>query len=203
MSELFIKDMERHPWLRMLLDAYNVIDKGVNTAIRRHQKKRGTLLACKRGCGNCCLTHRDIPVYPLELVGIYWYCIEKVKDPLRSEIKKNLILFNKGNSCPFLINNECGIHSVRPIACRQFNVFGKPCEKEEDPYYTRRDDVLEPLKEYTDRAFMIMLPFYGINDDKSIKEAIKTGYIHTHVRVLQELEWNKLALRMDNFEQSL
>ncbi|MBS1114086.1 MAG: hypothetical protein H6Q92_1849, partial [Nitrospirae bacterium] len=37
--------------------------------------------------------------------------------------------------------------------CRQFNVFGSPCAEGEDPYYTRREDVLLPIKQYTDRAF--------------------------------------------------
>ena len=130
------------------------------------------------------------------MVGIYWHAIEKLDQPLRGILKKRLLEHRKGGPCPFQIDNTCSIHSFRPIACRQFNVFGKPCTEGEDPYYTRRKDVLTPLKKFTRSAIEAMLPFYGITDKSAKDRAVKTGLIHTQARVLQECNWQELALRM-------
>ncbi|MBF0558485.1 MAG: YkgJ family cysteine cluster protein [Nitrospirae bacterium] len=180
----------------MLLDAYAIIDKGVSIAVREHEKEYKSKLACKKGCGHCCRTHSDIPLYPLEMVGIYWYSIEKSGRPLRGIIKKQLLEYRKGDPCPFQVDNACAIHTVRPLACRQFNVFSRPCSEGEDPYYTRRIDVLTPIEKYTHEAIKMMLPFYGITDESAKVQAVKTGFIHTQVQVLQACKWEELALRI-------
>jgi len=196
------EDEKRQPWLRLLLDAYAVIDEGVAAGISADEKKRGIRLACSAGCGNCCATHRDIPVYPLELVGIYWFVIEKLAGPLRGVVKKQLLDHRKGDACPFLVQASCSIHSMRPAACRQFNVFNKRCETGEDPYYTRRSDVLTPRSEYIDKAFSIMLPFYGVTDKKAIERASRTRLINSLARPLQLCQWHELPVRMDEFDVS-
>jgi Fe-S-cluster containining protein len=192
---------KKFPWLSVLLDACAVIDKGVASAIKK-EKKRGMRLACKRGCSNCCRTHTDIPLYPLEATGIYWYCTEKIKDGhVREILKKQLKEHVNGPPCPFLIEDACSIHPVRPVACRQFNVFGAPCAPGEDPFFTRRDEVLTPIKEFTDRAFYIMLPFYGITAEEDRRLAIKNQFLHTQAINLQEYGWQKLASLMEGFEK--
>jgi uncharacterized protein len=198
----FPEDEKRLPWLPLLLDAYAVIDNGVSAAISEEEKKRGVKIACGKGCGNCCITHRDIPVYPFELVGIYWFIIEKLSQPLRAVLKKKLLNHRKGGSCPFLIDSVCTIHSVRPAACRQFNVFGTPCEAGEDPYYTRRSDVLTPRRDCTDKAFSIMLPFYGVTGKREIERAVRTRVIDNLARALQLCSWQELPVRMDEFDFS-
>jgi len=196
----FPEDEKLRPWLPLLLDAFAIIDKGLNKAIEEHEKKCKSILACKKGCGSCCRTHSDIPLYPLEMVGIYWYTIEKVGQPLRGIIKRQLLEHRKGHSCPFQVDNACAIHIFRPLACRQFNVFSAPCAEGEDPYYTRRKDVLTPSEKVAGRAIMAMLPFYGITDAAAQARAVKSGLIHTQVRVLQACNWKELALRMDQFD---
>lgn len=196
----FKEEEKRFPWLPMLLDAYAVIDEGVSVAVNAEEKKRGLKLACKKGCNYCCGTHKDIPVYPLEMVGIYWFSIEKMDTPLRAVLKGQLLNFNKAKPCPFLIDGSCSVHPLRPIACRQFNVFNRPCGEGEDPFYTRRDDVLTPRQVYADRAFYTMLPFYGITDERAKAIAIKNKFIHTQVQVLQSCNWKELARRMDDFD---
>jgi len=198
-KELFSADINNHSWLSMLFDAYDVVDKGIDSAVLKFSKKKKIALACREGCANCCRTHKDIPVYPLELVGIYWYVIEKVNEPIRYILKEQLRNYKKEAACPFLVNSSCSIHLMRPIACRQFNVFSKACEIGEDPFYTRRQDVLTPPKDVVDEAFAIMLPFYGVSGDKEIKSFLKHNLIHTQVKVLQSLDWYKLAIRMDEF----
>jgi Fe-S-cluster containining protein len=196
----FSEETKSHPWLSMLLDAYYVIDKGVSEAIKietqRHRK-----VACTRGCSICCKTQRDIPVYPLELVGLSWYVTEKINGPVREIIKKQLKEYKENDPCPFLIEDACSIHPMRPISCRQFIVFGKPCADGEDPYYTRREDVLSPIKKYVDKAFFIMLPFYGVEKASERMKIVEKGSMHTMVKLIQTCNWKSLADKMEEFER--
>lgn len=195
----FPGEESKFPWLSMLLDGYALIDEGVAKAIHEREEERGATLACRKGCDSCCRTHTDIPLYPLELVGIYWYSTEKMAKPLREILRIQLKVHCAGDPCPFLIHGSCSIHAIRPVACRQFNVFNKPCEAGEDPYFTRREDVLTPIQEYTDLAFSVMLPYYGITNKGDRQKAI-AHIIHTHAVNLQSFEWKKLVRLMNEFE---
>jgi Fe-S-cluster containining protein len=188
------------PWLSMLLDAYHIINKGIAKAIEA-EGKRGRKLACEEGCSNCCSTHRDIPIYPLELMGISWYVAEKLTGDVRDILKQQLADYKWADHCPFLIEGSCSIHSMRPMACRQFNVFTKQCEEGEDPYYTRNDDVLPPVKKYVDQAFFIMLPFHGVEKESEKIKAVESGALNKTVKVLQECNWRLLAERMEKTEK--
>lgn len=191
----FPADEAKNKWLPMLLDAYFIADKGLYQGIRR-RLNQGHKLACAKGCSSCCKTNTTIPVYPLELVGLYWYAIEKIHAEQREKLKTQLRNFTKGNPCPFLIEGICSAYLMRPLACRHFNVFNKPCDEGEDAYYTRRHDVLTPIEKYKNKALSTMLPFHGIKERAKRREAIKTGFIHGFAETLQELEWSKLAKRM-------
>ncbi len=195
----FDSDEINHPWLTLLLEAYYIVDKGIAEAIRIAAKKKKKV-ACTKGCANCCNTHKDIPVYPLELVGISWYVTEKIKGTTRDILKKQLQHYIQDAPCPFLIENSCSIHPMRPISCRQFIVFDKPCAMGEDPYYTRREDVLSPIKSYTDKAFFIMLPFYGVESENERWKIIERGSMHSMVKLIQTCNWKSLAEKMEEFE---
>ena len=123
----FPNDEKVRSWLKLLLDAYFIVDKGIAKTIEAEQKG-GRKLACSRGCSACCSTHGDIPVYPLEIIGITWYVTEKITGTVRHTLKKQLADFKKRPPCPFLLDGVCSVHPVRPMACRQFNVFGRPCK---------------------------------------------------------------------------
>lgn len=170
----FPEDEARYPWLKTLLNAYLVVDQGVAEGIKR-EHKQGRQLACGRGCSACCRTHSEIPVYPLELMGMTWYVVEKLQSPERELLKTQLLNHQEIPGCPFLLEDVCSIHPLRPMACRQFNVFGKVCAEGEDAFYTRRDDVMTPVKKFTDQAFNTMLPFYGI---KKKAERSKVACMH-------------------------
>jgi Fe-S-cluster containining protein len=195
----FPDDEAKLAWLPMLLEAYAVIDKGVGAAIREVKRARKVALACREGCDRCC-TLSDIPVYPFELVGIYWYSTEKVAGPARDILKRQLAGHDKDYPCPFLVNRACSIHPLRPVGCRQFNVFNEPCGVDEDPFFTRRDDVLTPIRDYTHKAFFIMLPFYGMNGREERLRAIESNVIHTQVRNMKTCNWKLLARRMEEFD---
>jgi Fe-S-cluster containining protein len=191
----FPQDESRLPWLSLLLDAYAIADTGIAVAIRDEEKRRKKKLACTKGCGNCCAHQKDLPLYPHELVGIYWYVSEKMVSPGRDLLKDRLAHHKADSPCPFLIDNACSIHPVRPIGCRQFNVFTAPCAAGEDPYYTRRVDVLLPITDYTDRAFAVVLPFYNMKKEIDLAAAIKL--IRSQIMNLQTFDWTKLVAVMD------
>jgi Fe-S-cluster containining protein len=182
----FPVDEKKHSWLKLLLDGYNIVDKGVAGALKAEQKK-GRILACGKGCSTCCSTHKDIPVYPLEIKGISWYVTEKITGQEREALRKRLYGFR--------------IHPMRPMACRQFNVFGKPCKEGEDPYYTRRGDVMDPVKKYVDQAFFLMLPFYGVEKESERIRIVETGAMHKMAREMYLCNWKNLAEKMDRFDK--
>lgn len=191
-----LQDEADNPWLPMLLDAYEVIDRGIFLALQREKRKTGRRPVCKAGCGGCCGTHTDIPLYPLEMVGIYWYALEKMDPELRTDLMTKLQGRTTNEPCPFLSDNRCTVYPVRPIACRQFIVFNRPCGDGEDPFHTRRGDVLTPLEEFAEKAFSIMLPFYGIITEEDKKAAIKNRIIHARVKNLKTTDWKPLAQRI-------
>jgi Fe-S-cluster containining protein len=195
----FKADESVHQWLPMLLDAYYIVDKGIAEAVKKESGK-GKRLACCKGCSTCCNTHSTIPVYPLELVGLSWYIVEKTAGSVREAVKNRLVQHKEGDPCPFLVDGACSVHPLRPVSCRQFMVFGVPCDKGEDPYYTRREDVLTPIKKYTDRAFFIMLPFYGVEREEDRWKIIERGAVHQVVKLLQSCNWKSLAGKMEDFD---
>ena len=196
----FPEDEARLPWLSLLLDAYAVIDKGIAIAISREKRKQKKRLACREKCDICCRTNTDIPVYPLELAGITWYATEKVEQPLRDTMWRQLSSQAADPPCPFLIDNICAVYPVRPIACRQYIVFGRPCADNEDPYYTRREDLLTPIQDFTNEAVFIMLPFYGISKEAARQKAIKDRFIHTKVQNIFSCNWKSLAEKISTFD---
>lgn len=186
-------------WLAMLLDAYHIADRGVAEAISR-MTKQGKHLACAKGCSSCCVTHHSIPAYPIELVGITWYATEKIKEPVREKLEARLRSHRENDPCPFLVDKACSIHPMRPMACRHFNVFGKRCEEGEDAYYTRRGDVLKPIKKYKNEALEATLPFYKVKESATRKKMIKGGAIHSLAKAIQSCNWNSLADKMKNWD---
>ena len=195
----FVEDEAIHPWLASLLDAHGIADQGVAEGIAR-EEKQGRKLACRKGCAACCRSHKTIPVYPSELVGLSWYVTEKIHGPVRERLKAQLQSHNKGDACPFRVDDVCAVHAMRPMACRHFDVFDRVCDEGEDAYYTRRQDVLTPIKRYMDGALDAMLPFYGITKKAERRKAIEAGALHQLARMMQDLGWSTLADKMEAYD---
>jgi len=189
------KDEARVEWLPMLLDTYFQADKVICDGLRRELKK-GKTLSCASGCSNCCSTHTTIPVYPLEVAGLYWYVIEKLTGKRQHRIQLQLEKHSESQACPFLVDKRCGIHPMRPMACRFFNVFNRPCLENEDPYYSRRQDVFTPDEAAKNKAIMKMLPFHEILGKDAQENAIKNQVLNEMVQNLFEIDWLKVARRM-------
>jgi len=192
----FPEDEARLGWLPMLLDAYYESDKSVYQSIAKALTKRGRRLACAKGCSSCCKTHVTIPVYPLELLGLYWFALEKMGEKNRIALVDQLLSFRPGSGCPFLISGICGVHPVRPMACRFFNVFNTRCREGEDPFYTRRQDVLTPDGKEKNKALSCMLPYHGFSQRAERREAMRNGTIHRYAKNLQNINWPKVALSL-------
>ncbi len=132
-----------------------------------------------------------------------WFIVEVLSGDLRLKLKlkHQLKHLSAHQGCPFLIENSCSIHSLRAMACRQFNVFGKRCGITEDAYYSRRQDVLTPIKKYTDATINTMLPFYAIKNKAERRKAVKNGQIHQYAKVMRELSWENLLAKMEDFDK--
>jgi Fe-S-cluster containining protein len=184
-----------HPWLGALIDAYHQIDLGVQEAVRR-EVAQDRSLACVKGCAACCRSHKGIPVYPLEIMGLYWYCVEQLQEPTRERLRQRLAQDEGRIGCPFLLDDACSVHPMRPMACRQFNVFGRACAEGEDAFHTRRGDVMTPIRRFADDAFDRLLPHYGIKKKAERRAAIRDGRVHALARDMLTIDWFRLGQRM-------
>jgi Fe-S-cluster containining protein len=189
----FPDDEKRLPWLPALLDACAITDTGITIAIRDAEKREKKQLACGKDCDVCC--HQpDIPLYPHELPGLAWFVSEKLTPDIRAQVLDQCSRHSKGLPCPFLVDHACAVHAVRPIACRQYNVFTVRCSPGEDPYYTRRADVLVPIADYADRAFAAVAAFYGMTIERDREKVVR--HIKGKITNLQEYDWKKLVTIM-------
>lgn len=185
-----------HKWLGFAFDAYYQADIGVAESIELEEAK-GRRLACAKGCSECCKSHTTIPIFPLELLGLYWHVTEIMTAELQGKLKPQLTKHASGDPCPFLLEGACSVHPMRPLACRHFNVFGEPCAEGEDAYYSRRGDVMTPISSHQDAAYEAMLPFHGFVTPEQKEEAIIASYVQKQAKVLQEIDWGNLAARID------
>lgn len=89
---------------------------------------------CRRGCDFCC--HRIVVAGVFEAVAIAEHVrvgfTQDQKDALKIRAEKyaaDSLPFRDGRAlmarptCPFLIDGECSIYSVRPVACRGWNSY--------------------------------------------------------------------------------
>ncbi len=184
----FPDDEPRMAWLPDLLDACAIIDASVNNGIER-ERAQGREVACHMGCAVCC-SQTDIPLFPHELVGIYWYVAEKLELKSLHVIKRRLSRRRTGGACLFLMDGSCSIHPIRPAACREFNVFGGACLPGEDPFHQRPRDVLEVDHGALDRALMRVLAFYRTEPKKRSIPTLQE--VRSKMMNLQTYDWSKL-----------
>ncbi len=188
----FPEHEKRQPWLPLLLEIQHLTNLGVAAAIKADGRK----LACGRGCASCCSSHGDIPVYPLEMMGIAWYASEILAGDLRERVRVQLQQHRDLGACPFLVDAACAIHPLRPMACRQFNVFNTVCAVGEDAFHTRPSDVLKPDAKSKNEALREMLRHHDVKDGRERRRLVETGEVHRLARSLRDMRWENLAARM-------
>ena len=190
-------EAQRLPWLPLLTRMHRVVDAGVEAAVRAEERRRGARRACRRGCAVCCRHQSDIPAFPIELVGISWYCAERLEDAARQTVREQLGRHTRGGPCPFLVDDACAVHPVRPTACRLFTVFGRRCAEGEDPYHERRADLLAPPPGLLGRAWREMLPFHGVTTPEDQREWLERRLVDALAVNLPACDWGSLVRVMD------
>jgi uncharacterized protein len=183
---------QRYDWLKDLLDAYHIIDAGAKIEIESHLKATGRTLACHEGCSACCM-NPTVPINEIELRGISFYTTEIMDEEIYDRVLRQLEEHESTSACPFLVDNRCSIYPFRPIACRIFHVYDKPCELKEDVSKTRPNDILPAHN--PDYARMVsdkLLPHMGIaNNDK--RKAFESGYMFQNTRAMHTFDWKWFA----------
>ncbi len=128
-------------------------------------------------------------------MGISWYVSEIITDSaIRNILKVQMKNHKDKLSCPFLVNKECSIYPLRPIACREFHIIGKPCTAGEDPIKSRQEDIWTPSRNVARKTAMELLRFFGFKTEKERLDAMKTD-IFTRIQeictVWIGLKWSK------------
>ncbi len=191
---------KQYPWLSTLSDAYAVDDYEREADIRLAEAQRGQSVACHEGCANCCRIHA-IPVMPLEFMGISWYLLEVCSGDIMRQIRPRLLNYSQSAECPFLLSASCAIYPVRPLACRDFFVFGKPCQPTEDPFVTRPYDMHPPNLTISRYVAFRLFDYEGFHcaNETDKEKAFYNGAIVANSRPMHELDWAAFVQRSRSF----
>ena len=199
----FPEHEKKYVWLRMLLNAYHANNLGVYNELKIEVKKRKEKIACHNGCHECCLKY-DVPVCQIELAGISWFVSETIVDRvLREKIKSQMTDHRSNLQCPFLVDGSCSIYPVRPIACREYFVFGTPCQKNEDAIRTRPESVWGPSRNVARKTALKILPYFGFDTNSEINQAFENGFIHNNSISMHEYDWLKIVQMMEDFDKQI
>ena len=90
----------------------NQLDK----KLENYFDKLSTYIKCKKGCSDCC-QKGDYPLSEIEMQLILEGYLA-LNNETKIKVQQNIKEIKKGETCPFLLNNECSIYSSRPIICR-------------------------------------------------------------------------------------
>jgi len=192
-----VTEETRLAWLPLLRRMQAVAEAGVEKAVRAEERRRGVRRACRRGCSVCCRHQSDIPAFPIELAGLSWYCAERLAGPARAAVRARLAAHARGGPCPFLVDDACAVHPVRPLACRLFTAFGRRCAEGEDPYHARRADLLAPPAGLLARVYREMLPFHGVHEPRDQEEWLERRLVDALAVNLPACDWRSLLAVMD------
>ncbi len=179
-------------WLNALLDSYAICEEEMNQEMASEQVIRGQEVACAKGCYHCCIGY-DVPVTPPESLGISWYVTEVMAQDDRIKLYERLEHQEDIIGCPFLIEGNCSVHPVRPLACRKFIVYGDKCKSsKEDPFFSRPGDMHPSFKERNLRIAMRFLdsPVYNLPTTASKLTAYRNGLMHESTPSIHTIRWS-------------
>ena len=183
----------RYPGLSLLLDAFAVVDLGVQVAVSRD----GRVPVCHAGCGHCCA--QPIPVTPLEVLALHCYARHRLSQASLAGLVQRMSVYGGQkrdivSPCPFLHDGACLVYPVRPVACRQYMVFGTPCAKGEDASRSRPQDVLAPSYDHMLAALMRTLPWYAGHEPAPPEhptEESARAFFQSITSVVQAVAWHR------------
>jgi Fe-S-cluster containining protein len=148
----------------------SMIDRVVGEAA-----EAGHPISCRKGCGACCRQMVPLSIFEAELLGEWFDTLpkerqaeleerfrralirlkeagvlDKILDPNwgldeKSFIQMAVDYFHAGVPCPFLEDESCSIHPIRPLVCREYLVTS-PAELCQDPSINQISAIHLPLK---------------------------------------------------------
>lgn len=161
--------------LTELLPIIQGVENAILVRIGEEAQEAGTPISCRAGCGACCRQMVPVSLFEAEALSNWISTLPEEKraeierrfhgalTKLRDAGVIDKILgqewvedgnlttqlaidyFHAGVACPFLENESCSIHPIRPLSCREYLVTSPPalCE---DPSAHTVSGVQLPLK---------------------------------------------------------
>ena len=93
-------------------DFLKELDLRLNSYINLHKN----YIQCQKGCSFCC-QKGDYPISELELKYLMQGFI-KLENEKKQIVQNNVKNMQKGEACPFLVDDLCSLYEYRPIICR-------------------------------------------------------------------------------------
>jgi Fe-S-cluster containining protein len=142
--------------LTELLPIVQNIENAILSRVDEEARAAGTPISCRAGCGACCRQMVPVSLFEAEaltnwleslpaerrkeLAGRFHRALSALRDAgvIDSLVKEDWVLdtegttrlavdyFHAGVACPFLENESCSIHPIRPLACREYLVTSPP-----------------------------------------------------------------------------
>jgi len=181
-------DEDEWAWLTILLDALHLLDAGLSEEIQAEEQRRGVRVGCHAGCTACC--ESNVPMRPIEVMGIAWYAATRLDEDTWRRLEARLTGPDDGK-CSFLLDGQCSVRPLRPIACRTFFVFGEPCQVGERLYAIRPHDVFDRSEALFDRVALRLLddPSFELRPDEDKHAAYQAGVFFRMARRTQQIDW--------------
>ena len=190
-------DESHYPELTVILDAYDISDSLTQTYL----EQVGPVM-CRKGCSNCC-KNPTVPFTEPELIGISWYATEKLVNPVRERVKQRLYDHETTLECPFLLDAECSVYEMRPLACRQFYVKNIACVQHEDIASNRPHDIVAPIQPIVKASLIRLLDFWPYASMLDKDAAFENGVMQDITVNMHEYDWVELAKTMDSFDRKM
>ncbi|MGA2248970.1 YkgJ family cysteine cluster protein [Terracidiphilus sp.] len=160
--------------LTEILPVLQSLDGSLLSAVTEQLDEAGLSISCKAGCGACCRQMVPLSIFEAEALAVWIATLDPntrqilaqrfhqallklasagLIDRLTSEdwladnesaTQLTLDYFYQGVPCPFLQDESCSIHPIRPLICREYLVTSDPrhCA---DPKTLQADPVPLPL----------------------------------------------------------
>jgi Fe-S-cluster containining protein len=142
--------------LTELLPIVQNLENAIVGKVAEEAQAAGSPISCRAGCGACCRQMVPVSVFEAEALADWMQklpedqlteiearfdralsalraagIVDRILDPLwgASEgpvTQLAIDYFHAGVACPFLENESCSIHPIRPLACREYLVTSPP-----------------------------------------------------------------------------
>jgi Fe-S-cluster containining protein len=161
--------------LTALLPILQDFDSSMINRVVDEATEEGHPVSCRKGCGACCRQMVPLSIFEAEFLGEWFSALPKERQAELEErfhsglmrLKKAGVLdkildanwgldeksfvqmaidyFHAGVPCPFLEDESCSIHPIRPLMCREYLVTS-PAELCQDPGIHQLSAIHLPLR---------------------------------------------------------